>query len=96
MNLKPGNLVLVKADAFKGRRKIQDWWEEDTCEVVHQITKGIHSYEVMDQNWMVTYPSLKLTYSHHIRGWHSLVHRCLSCTGQVYQPQPMQAHFQGK
>ena len=24
MNLKPGNLVLVKADAFKGKRKIRD------------------------------------------------------------------------
>ena len=24
VNLKPGDLVLVKADAFKGRRKIKD------------------------------------------------------------------------
>ena len=48
MNLKPGNLVLVKADAFKGRRKIKDRWEEDTCEVVHQIATDIPSYEVMD------------------------------------------------
>ena len=37
MNLKPGDLVLVKADAFKGKRKIRDRWEEETCEVVHQI-----------------------------------------------------------
>ena len=37
VNLKPGNLVLVKADAFKGKRKIKDTWEEDTWEVVHQI-----------------------------------------------------------
>ena len=28
VNLKPGNLVLMKADAFKGRRKIKDIWEE--------------------------------------------------------------------
>ena len=34
VSLKPGNLVLVKADAFKGRRKIKDRWEEDTWEVV--------------------------------------------------------------
>ena len=26
MNLKPGNLVLVKADAWKGKRKIKDRW----------------------------------------------------------------------
>ena len=49
MNLKPGDLVLVKADAFKGRRKIKDRQEEDTWEVVHQIATDIPSYEVMDQ-----------------------------------------------
>ena len=26
MDLKPGNLVLVKADAFQGKRKIKDRW----------------------------------------------------------------------
>ena len=25
VNLKPGNLVLVKADGWKGKRKIKDW-----------------------------------------------------------------------
>ena len=30
VNLKPGDLVLVKADAFKRKRKIKDRWEEDT------------------------------------------------------------------
>ena len=49
MNLKPGNLVLVKANAFKGKRKIRDRWEEETCEVVCQIATDIPSYEVMDQ-----------------------------------------------
>ena len=33
LNLKPGNLVLVKADAQKGKRKIQDRWDEETLEV---------------------------------------------------------------
>ena len=33
MNLKPGNLVLVKADAWKGKRKIKDKWDEETWEV---------------------------------------------------------------
>ena len=49
VNLKLGNLVLVKADAFKGKRKIKDRWEEDTCEVVYQITTDVPSYEVMDR-----------------------------------------------
>ena len=50
MNLKPGNLVLVKADAFKGKRKIRDRWEEETCEVVHQFTTDVPSYKVTDQH----------------------------------------------
>ena len=50
VNLKPGNLVIVKADAFKGRRKIKDRWEEDTWEVVHQIATDVPSYEVTNQN----------------------------------------------
>ena len=50
VNLKPGNLVLVKADAFKGRRKIKDRWEEDTWEVVCQIMTDIPSYIVTNQN----------------------------------------------
>ena len=50
VNLKPGNLVLVKADAFKGKRKIKDRLEEYTWEVVHQIITDIPSYEVMNQH----------------------------------------------
>ena len=49
VNLKPGDLVLVKADAFKGKRKIKDRWKEDTWEVVHQIVTDVPSYKVMDQ-----------------------------------------------
>ena len=30
VNLKPGNLVLVKVDAWKGKRKIKDRWDEET------------------------------------------------------------------
>ena len=50
MDPKPGDLVLVKADAFKGKRKIRDRWEDEACEVVHQITTDIPSYKVMDQH----------------------------------------------
>ena len=49
-NLKPGNLVLVKADAFKGKRKIKDRWDEETWEVVHHITTDIPSYELTNKN----------------------------------------------
>ena len=50
MNLKPGDLVLVKADAWKGKRKIKDRWEEETWEVVYQIVTDIPSYKVMNQH----------------------------------------------
>ena len=49
MELKPGDLVLVKADAFKGKRKIKDRWEDEACEVVCQIMTDVPSYEVMDR-----------------------------------------------
>ena len=50
VTLKPGNIILVKADAFKGKRKIKDRWEEETWEVVCQILTDIPSYEVTNQH----------------------------------------------
>ena len=50
VNLKPGDLVLVKADAWKGKRKIKDRWEEETYEVVCQIAADVPSYVVMIQH----------------------------------------------
>ena len=50
VGLKPGDPVLVKADAFQGNRKIKDRWEDKPHEVVHQIATDIPSYEVKDQH----------------------------------------------
>ena len=50
IGLKPGNLILVKANAFQGKRKIKDRWGDKPHEVVHQITKVIPSYEKKDQH----------------------------------------------
>ena len=49
VNLKPGDLVLVKEDAWKGKRKIKDRWEEETLELVCQIVVDIPSYKVTNQ-----------------------------------------------
>ena len=49
VNLKPGDLVLVKADAWKGKRKIKNRWEEETWEVVHQTAADVPSYKVTNQ-----------------------------------------------
>ena len=50
INLRPGDLVVVKADAWKGKRKIKERWEEETWEVVCQIVADIPSYEVTNQH----------------------------------------------
>ena len=50
MDLKAGNLVLVKAEAFQGKRTIKDRWEDKPHEVVHQIVTDIPSYEVTDKH----------------------------------------------
>ena len=50
VNLKPGNLVLVKADAWKGKRKIKDQWDEETWEVSQQIVADVPSYKVTNQH----------------------------------------------
>ena len=50
VNLKPGDLVLVKVDAWKGKRKIKDRWEEETWEVVCQLAADIPSYKVTNQH----------------------------------------------
>ena len=50
MEMKPGDLVLVKTYAFKGKRKIKHRWKDETCEVVHQIVTDVPSYEVTDQH----------------------------------------------
>ena len=66
VNLKPGDLVLVKADDWKGKRKIKDTWEEETWEVVHQIMTDMPSYKVMNQHrrsWVLHWNQLLLTAS---------------------------------
>ena len=50
MNLKPGDLVLVKADTWKGKRKIKDKWDEETWEVSWQIMADVPSYKVRNQH----------------------------------------------
>ena len=50
VNLKPGNLVLVKVDAWKGKRKIKDRWDEETWEVSRQITADVSSYKLTNQH----------------------------------------------
>ena len=55
MDLKPGNLVLMNANAFQGKREIKDRWEDKPNKVVHQIATYVPSYEVKDQHSHASY-----------------------------------------
>ena len=45
----PGYLVLAKADTYKGRKKVKDWWEEEQYKVECQIAEGIPSNLMINQ-----------------------------------------------
>ena len=50
VGLKSGNIILIKADTFQGKRKIKDRWEDKPHEVECQITTDVPLYEVKDQS----------------------------------------------
>ena len=72
ISLEPGDLVLVKADAYKGRRKVKDWWEKELYEVDCRSAKGIPSYLMKNQqtrcSWVL----------HHPHNGSSFMFRCMS------------------
>ena len=47
--LETGGLVLVKAYAYKGKRKGKDQWEEELYEVEFHIADSIPSYLMTNQ-----------------------------------------------
>ena len=49
ISLEPGNLVMAKADVYKGKRKVKDWWEEELYKVEHQVAEGVPSYLMKNQ-----------------------------------------------
>ena len=85
--MKPGNLVLVKEDAWKGKRKIKDRWDEETWEVSQQIVADVPSYkvtnqhgqsQVLHQNWLLLIAS-EVGIPLHMGNHHTL-DRCTSPT----------------
>ena len=49
MQLVPGDIVLMKNDAYKGKRKVKDRWSETEYVVVRQVVDGVPAYEVKDE-----------------------------------------------
>ena len=96
VNLTPGNLVLVKVDVWKGKRKVKDRWGR------RDLGSGTtnHGWCTLlwsdEPTWTVMSPPPKLASSCHVIGWHSLVYGQLSYMGQVYHPHPMQDYLYRK
>ena len=49
VQLVPGDVVLMKNDAYQGKQKVKDRWSETEYVVVHQVADGIPAYEVKDE-----------------------------------------------
>ena len=48
MQLMPGDVVLMKLDAFQGKRKVKDRWSEVEYVVTHQVTNDVPTCKVRD------------------------------------------------
>ena len=47
--LVPGDVVLMKNDAYQGKQEVKDRWSETEYVVVRQVAHGIPAYEVKDE-----------------------------------------------
>ena len=50
VQLVPGDAVLLKQDAFQGKRKMKDRWGDEEYEVVRQVTPDVPAYEVHNRS----------------------------------------------
>ena len=50
VQLMPGDIVLKKADAFQGERKVKDHWSEVEYEVICQVANGVPLYKIKDSS----------------------------------------------
>ena len=48
--LKPADRVLVKCDAYRGKRKLKARWHDKVWEVKHQVADGVPTYVLKDEN----------------------------------------------
>ena len=44
-----GDVVLMKNDAYQGKRKVKDQWSKTEYVVVRQVADGVPAYEVKDE-----------------------------------------------
>ena len=53
-----GDMVLMKLDAFQGKRKVKDRWGEVEYLVVHQVADDVRAYKVRDYGGKVRSPTI--------------------------------------
>ena len=61
MQVVPGDMVLMKNEAYQGRQKVKDRWSETEYVVVCQVAEGIPAYEVKDETVHHNWPFLVAT-----------------------------------
>ena len=49
VQLVPGDVVLMKNDAYQGKQKVKEQWSETEYVVAHQVADGVPTYEVKDE-----------------------------------------------
>ena len=49
VHLVPGDVVLMKNDAYQGKQKVKDRWSETEYVVVCQVADDVPAYEVKDE-----------------------------------------------
>ena len=66
ISLETGDLVLAKADTYRGKMKVKDQWEEEPYEVEHQVAEEGSPFLPAEKpvGRMLTSPPPKLTFSH--------------------------------
>ena len=53
VQLMPGDVVWTKANAFQGKRKMEDRWDEVEYEIACQVANGAPSYKTKDSSGKV-------------------------------------------
>ena len=54
VQLEPGDAILLKQDAFQGKRKMKDRWGDEEYEVVCQVSPDMPAYEVHNRSGNAT------------------------------------------
>ena len=81
--LVPGNIVLMKNDAYQGKQMVKDQWSETGYGVVCQVADGIPAYEVKGGGECQDHtPQPAIPSGHPERGCHTLGSMCVNFRGK--------------